>query len=84
MKTYFFTFGGFNEPQFHNTCAMVIAENSFKARELMCKHFDSKWAFQYDHLESVHENDRKISVVIIADCDDALMFIHKAKMLVAM
>jgi hypothetical protein len=66
MKTFFFTFGGFNQPKFHNTCAMIIAPDSAQARDLMCQHFGAEWAFQYDSLENVHALDRKISAVIVS------------------
>lgn len=65
MKTYFFTFGGFNKPEFQNTCAMVIAKDRVRARELMQENFESEWAFQYGNIEDVHPLDRNISVVII-------------------
>ena len=61
MKDYYFTLAS---NQGGPGCVAVHAKDSEEAREIMFSVYGQKWAFQYDYLEDVHPNDRKLIIRI--------------------
>ena len=60
-KLYFFTFGGFAEDDKYTNCVQPILASSWEnAREVMVKHFGTKWAFQYTESQ-YRKNKRDIA-----------------------
>lgn len=45
-------------------CVEITAETETEARELIRNATNNRWAFMYDSMDKVHENDRKILGVL--------------------
>jgi len=61
MKKFYFTLGSNHGGP---GCVEVVGTDYNDARERMCRVWGRTWAFQYESLEEVHPNDRRIVRVI--------------------
>lgn len=61
MKEFFFTLAA---NQGGPGCVQIQANDSEEARQIMFKAWGNNWAFQYDALQDIHPNDRRIIVKI--------------------